>query len=294
MITPSHQLKVWFDQHYYPEGRLTASTIQLFLESNRLSIEELMLALLPIAQTFAHPDISHFYVGAVVLGYSGAIYLGANQEYLQQPLDCTLHAEQVAVVQARNYQETGIEKIAILHSPCGFCRQFLLEANPAGDLVIKLVTGESLILSQLLPWSFSAEQLQIKPLFWQSSIVELAPEDKFSMDSVTSAALLAAKFSHAPYSQAYCGISVQLQNQSIISASYLENAAFNPSINPLSAVLSIMRMRLLSFSEIKRIDLVQCKEALIDQMPRVQSLLSTLNLNVNFTECKVRRIVNKA
>lgn len=42
---------------------------------------DLRVALLPIAAAYSYAPISEFYVGAIVRGISGRLYLGANMEF---------------------------------------------------------------------------------------------------------------------------------------------------------------------------------------------------------------------
>ena len=44
------------------------------------SSNELVIALLPLARTYARPPISRFFVGGVVKGVSGSLYFGGNLE----------------------------------------------------------------------------------------------------------------------------------------------------------------------------------------------------------------------
>ncbi len=99
-----------------------------------LSPEQLALELLPWAQGYARPQISNFPVGAIALGLSGALYAGANLEFLGESLSLSVHAEQAAVYNAWVHGETGVTLIASTAAPCGFCRQFLNELRTASEL----------------------------------------------------------------------------------------------------------------------------------------------------------------
>jgi cytidine deaminase len=77
-------------------GMIPAAEVAQFLHASGMTIEQLMLALIPQAQSAAIPPISNFFVGAVALGASGSIYFGANYEFVGQALSFTVHGEQAA------------------------------------------------------------------------------------------------------------------------------------------------------------------------------------------------------
>ena len=56
--------------------------------------------LLDLATCFSVAPISGFYVGAIAVGKSGKLYLGANMEFKGVPLSASLHAEQSAIFNA--------------------------------------------------------------------------------------------------------------------------------------------------------------------------------------------------
>ena len=79
--------------------------------------------LLPLAAKFSIAPISDFNVGAVAIGGSGKLYLGANLEFIGVPLSTSLHAEQSAILNARDHGETSISGLVVSAAPCGHCRQ---------------------------------------------------------------------------------------------------------------------------------------------------------------------------
>jgi len=108
-------------------GAIPAPVVQQFLSSSGMTIEQLMLALIPLAQKYAIPSISNFFVGTVALGSSGSIYFGANYEFPGQALSFTVHGEQAATAHAISCGESGMQMLAVSAAPCGYCRQFLYE-----------------------------------------------------------------------------------------------------------------------------------------------------------------------
>ena len=81
-------------------GMIAGSGSRSVPSSSGMTIEQLMLALIPLAQKSAIPPISNFFVGAVALGASGSIYFGANYEFVGQALSFTVHGEQAATAHA--------------------------------------------------------------------------------------------------------------------------------------------------------------------------------------------------
>lgn len=105
----------------------------------------------------AYAPYSKFQVGAVVVGGSGKVYVGANVENLSFGL--TICAERVAAAAAVVAGEREITAVAVVAdtqtpvSPCGACRQFLAEF---GDPKVVLANHQERLdfqLSELLPRS---------------------------------------------------------------------------------------------------------------------------------------------
>ena len=119
----------------------------------------------------AYAPYSNFYVGAAVLLENGAIIKGNNQENAAFPSG--LCAERVAIFHASsNYPGERIMAIAVTArsatyiqgepvSPCGSCRQSLLEyeLNQLSDIPVYMISpsGEIIVsksIKQLLPLHF--------------------------------------------------------------------------------------------------------------------------------------------
>ena len=109
------------------DGVLSADVVQdlLLSEGGPRNIQELMLALLPLAQLFALPPTSEYRVGVVCQGRTGALYLGANLEIAGESLGFTVHGEQSAIINALVQGEREVGRLAATAAPCGHCRQFL-------------------------------------------------------------------------------------------------------------------------------------------------------------------------
>lgn len=125
----------------------------------------------------AYAPYSHFQVGAVARLDNGEIVAGSNQENASFPVG--LCAERVLLAAASSiYPKVPIETIAISYhndngesdhpiSPCGICRQSLLEYESRLNHPIRLILGgmEGKVYvidkaAMLLPLSFTSEDLK--------------------------------------------------------------------------------------------------------------------------------------
>lgn len=125
------------------------------------------------ARKKAYTPYSKFKVGAALLTKSGKIYHGCNIENASYtPTNC---AERTAFFKAVSEGEFDFEKIAVvgaleknepdvLCSPCGVCRQVMMEfCNPETFKII-LSDGKDKIIStslkELLPYGFGPSNLK--------------------------------------------------------------------------------------------------------------------------------------
>jgi cytidine deaminase len=143
-------------------------------EGRRQLIETAVLA----AET-AYSPYSHFSVGAAVLLNNGQVIAGSNQENAAYPSG--LCAERTAAFYASSqYSEVPFSKIAITTinevkkglqplTPCGACRQVLLEYeqrfNQNIELILTAPNAEIYIFASvkdILPFSFGSDDLNAK------------------------------------------------------------------------------------------------------------------------------------
>ena len=117
------------------------------------------------ARERAYAPYSRFAVGAAALTASGHIFPGCNVENAAYP--ACVCAERIALLSAYAAGERDIVALAIVAdtpgpaSPCGACRQVLLEIAPRCTVVLANMRGETLLTtpSELLPGGFTAESL---------------------------------------------------------------------------------------------------------------------------------------
>ena len=117
----------------------------------------------------AYAPYSNFQVSSVCVLDNGKLVFGTNQENAAYPSG--LCAERVAIFSAKsNYPEQKVQKIVITtaassdnpFSPCGGCRQVLMEYEQAQNQPIEVIlkSGNSKIwkfssVADLLPFAFS-------------------------------------------------------------------------------------------------------------------------------------------
>jgi cytidine deaminase len=114
----------------------------------------------------AYVPYSGFAVGAAVLTASGTIVCGGNIENAAYPL--CLCAERVALFSAYAAGEHDIVALAVVTptddvaSPCGACRQVMIELAPHCQVLLLNLRGAQRITTpqELLPHSFGSGQLE--------------------------------------------------------------------------------------------------------------------------------------
>ncbi len=143
-------------------GTISGDDAASLARNEKMTGDELMVALLPLAQSYSRAPVSNFYVGVVVRGASGSLYTGANIEIPGQCLGFAVHAEQSAISNAYMHGEKGVNALAVGAAPCGHCRQFMEEASPDGEILILTPTNAPRKLSVILPEAFGPAALGMK------------------------------------------------------------------------------------------------------------------------------------
>jgi len=248
-----------------------------------LSLEAVLLVLTEVAKVYAQPQISGFHVGAIAQGSStNAFYLGANMEYAGAALSFTLHAEQAATANAWQHGEAGLVVLACNEAPCGYCRQFLYEITTAPKLVLLLRGKKPQLLTKFLPEPFGPKDLEVEPgeelMSPQDHGLEL---EVASQDAAVLAALSAVNGSYAPLpytkpSPCYAGVAVETDSGAVFTGRLAENAAFNPSLSPLEAAMSMWNFGSAAGDSPKRVVLVQAQGAIGDQASATEAVVASL------------------
>ena len=263
-------------------GWISAAKAQDLSGEFNISIDELLLELIPLAQSFSSAPQSGVEVGAVAEGATGAIYFGANLEFAKCALNQTVHAEQTSVVNAAMHGEAGLVRLAVSAPPCGHCRQFLNELPAADELQILLKGRAPLRLADCLPHAFgpadfgTGERLlttRQHKLAWAS-----APPVN---DACAEAAFSAAEMSYSPYTDSLAGAAVTTSDGETFAGPYLECAAFNPSLPPLQSALVMARLGRVAWEEIEQAVLVQRPDSKVDHTVAAVDVLRSLSPQIS-------------
>jgi cytidine deaminase len=256
-------------------GQIPASEVKGLLETEGKRVDTLMLELLPLARTYSRPPISNYLVGVVARGLSGALYLGANLEIPGHSLGFSVHGEQSAISNAYMHADGGVSAIAVTAAPCGHCRQFMNELSPGADIQILVQGSPATNLSSLLPKAFGPRDLGAKDGVFPVREVDLNLPKGMS-DEFAVAALDAARKSYAPYSKAHSGVAVGTGSGRVYKGSYIENAAFNPSLSPLQTALVALIAAGENHAAISRATLVEIEGAAISQRSVTEAALGAI------------------
>ena len=148
--------------------------IRIYAPNELLKVEQMLLKAALEATEHSYAPYSHFHVGAALLLENGIVVTGSNQENAAYPSG--LCAERVALFHAgHQYPEVPVAILAITAvtegkqvksvSPCGGCRQVLLETEQKSGKPMKvLLCGAEEVIKvesaeALLPLCFGNKDL---------------------------------------------------------------------------------------------------------------------------------------
>jgi cytidine deaminase len=167
--------------------------------------------------------------------------------------------------------ESAVTAIAVTAAPCGHCRQFLIEASPAGEMEVLVEGAAPTNLAALLPAFFGPRDLGRHEGMFPVRERDLTLAEP-SNDPLVLAALDAARRSYAPYTKSYSGVALGTVDGRIFAGSYIENAAFNPSLPPLQCALAGLFAGGVDPTAIGRAVLVEMEEAKVSQRASLVAL----------------------
>jgi cytidine deaminase len=255
-------------------GVISAQQASALAQKLGITLEQLAIMLVPVAQLYAVVPVSNYQVGAVGVGLTGALYYGANLEVAGEALSFTVHAEQACTANAWINGESGLATLAISAAPCGYCRQFLYELVTASTLQIALPSQPLQPLTYFLPDPFGPHDLGVQGGLMQPAFNGLTVNQP--LDAAGQAALDAANASYSPYTSTFAGVALVSTSGVICSGRYAENAAYNPSMSPLEAALSQMVFYNQSFDSITEAVLVEAPGS-ASQVGATQTVLGALS-----------------
>ncbi|XP_054784066.1 cytidine deaminase 1-like [Prosopis cineraria] len=234
-----------------PRFLIQASEAASMAESAAIPLPHFLLSLVSSSQSLARPPISNFPVAAVGLGPSGRIFVGVNLEFPGLPLHHSVHAEQFLLTNLSLNAEPRLDYFVVSAAPCGHCRQFLQEIRDAPNIKLLIASDETrdfTPLTKFLSHRFGPHDLlpEEVPLLLEPRHNGLSMSEETTHDLANGyianeelkvAALEAANKSHAPYSGCPSGVALMDGRGKIYKGSYMESAAFNPSMGPVQAAL---------------------------------------------------------
>jgi cytidine deaminase len=185
-----------------------------------------------------------------------------------------VHAEQSAISAAYMHAEKGIEAIAVTAAPCGHCRQFMNEISPHSKIDVLVKDKGATTLAALLPESFGPGDLGRKDGAFPVATTTLAISGK--PEAVTTAALEATQMSYAPYSKSPSGVAIATNSGRTFKGSYIENAAFNPSLPPLETALVALIAGGEDFAAITHVTLCEVEGSMISQKSVTEAVLAVI------------------
>jgi cytidine deaminase len=268
-------------------GRLSVRQCTALTRHLGIDPQQLMTRLLPLAKAYAVAPVSGLAVGAVVMTGSGEnggpadLFLGANIEFMHQPLNQTIHAEQAAALHAWQQDAHYLQAIATTEAPCGYCRQFLCEFENSARMMVIIPDGNNsgyrqTALADLLPRAFGPSDLD-NP----TGLPAAAAKDRsFRVpagvkDRAVDAALAAAQRSYAPYTGNFAGCVLQTATGKIFKGRYVESAAYNPSLTALHCAIVCLNMATFEIRRhVRRVVLVE-KPTRVSQRRATELLLES-------------------
>jgi cytidine deaminase len=133
---------------------------------------EFLIAEAQKAREYAYAPYSNFLVGAVLVTTDGKLYHGCNIENASYP--ATNCAERTAFFKAISDGEINFSKIAIVGAPkgeeanlfttpCGICRQVMMEFCDPETFIIIMPDGNGgiveILLKDLMPFAFGPNNI---------------------------------------------------------------------------------------------------------------------------------------
>lgn len=268
-------------------GMIEAKEVNELITLSGIGEEKFLLELLKVAKEFALPVISNFYVGAISFGISGNIYFGADQEFPGTSLNFTLHAEQASLSNAFLHGELGVKSVTVNYIPCCLCRQFMLELDNAMDFKI-ILPDKTVTLKDLVPYPFGPSDLGITARFMREIDNGLMKNTSCSSDkALVCEAHKAANKSYSPYSNSFSGVALQVKDGRILTGRYIENAAYNISMNPMTAAVSFLNMHGLEYQDICKAVIVEPKKNTVSQIETARILFKAVNSAIELEIVKI-------
>lgn len=265
------------------------------------TVADFLPTLVGLGRCHARIPISAFAVCAAALAADGSVFLGVNLEFPGLPLHHSVHAEQFLLTNLSNHLQPRPRLLNVVVSafPCGHCRQFLQEIRSAPSIQILVPPKPGSAsepqpgfqpLSHLLPNRFGPDDLLADdvPLILEThrNGLDLKGEvQNPDLRPLAKAAHDAANASHAPYSACPSGVALVDVDGKIYKGSYMESAAYNPSMPPAQAAIVAFVAAtegVGGYDRIKAAALVEIEGAVVRQEETVRLFFKAVAPNCQF------------
>ncbi len=263
--------------HIIPGARVA----QIVQDFGLTGPDDLMLHLIPAAQTLAQPPISGFFVGAIGQETSGDLILGCNLEFPGTHLGLTVHGEGFVMTRAFQLGRT-ITALALGEAhPCAHCRQYIAEFATSRDMILIDPLGHRLRMADLYPWPFDAEYLGQTGCFPGSiNFPHLR-----RMNAAPALLFDAGQRAYAPYSGCPGAVMLEMHDGTQFTGTSIESVAFNPTIQPMQSALIAAIAAGYAAKDISKAWLGTVKGGNADYMRTTQELLDAIAPTATLTLC---------
>lgn len=219
---------------------------------------------------FVYAPLSDFKVAALAVAQDGTGYAGVNMEFPETEYAQTIHAEQFALNWARCNGAKRIQTLYVSVTPCGHCRQFLVE-SPVEQVVVLSQSEVTLLASELLPHYFSLNT-EVKP--WQTQSFK-------ALEGVEAALVWAMDQHQATVLETFNAVVLEDNLGNCYPGFLQENTAFNPTLPALqSAIINWWADKIETqkqtpqFSEIKGVYFKRNNTNVLDYLESTKSIVS--------------------
>jgi cytidine deaminase len=258
-------------------GIVSAEVVGRICAAHGITVEQLMLLSLRVAELYSHPEVSSFTVGAIGLeAETGNLVLGGNLEFTRAHIGTTVHGEGFVFTRAFT-RGTSIKTIAIGEAhPCAHCRQYLSEFAATANLTLIDPLGHRLTMAQLYPWPFDPKYLGETGIIAGAvpyPALELEPFGNL-VGTATAACLTEyGRRSYTPYGKSPAALVLTLSDGNLVGGSAIESVAFNPTISPLQSAMIHLVAHGYSGGDIKAAVIATVDGARVDYiLPTVDAL----------------------
>lgn len=231
------------------------------LKTNR---NDTMLALLNVAATLAQGVEHERNSCAVVESLAGGLYVGAPVLWKAQGIKFSMHAVQVAMMNAWQSGDNQIKRILVDSPLCPCCRQFVRENWAWKGMKIMQRPRHGLAKKDatlMLEAPLSVDMLRDEGIKTRlmGEPKRAIPIPKADNNELVLAAVEAASLSYAPYSSNFSGVAIRSKRGTIHAGRYAETVETLAGISPIEAAISHLAMCGGQLTDVAEIVLVEVK-----------------------------------